>query len=110
MNTVVIENSSYNENMIANFLDISVSYESDIDKAVEIVTEVVTKHELCLPDYDPNVLVRNLAMNGYSVRATVWTKTISENFKACSDIRIEIKKRFDDVGIEIPYGHIKVIE
>lgn len=109
MNTVVIENSSYNENMIANFLDILVAYESDIDKAIEIVNEVVTGHELFLDGYDPCVLVRNLAMNGFSVRATVWTKTISENFKACSDIRVEIKKKFDAAGIEIPYGHVKVI-
>lgn len=110
MNTVVIENSSYNENMIANFLDISVAYESDIDKAIDIVEDVVTSHALFLHGYDPCVLVRNLAMNGFSVRATVWTKTISENFKACSDIRIEIKKRFDAVGIEIPYEHVKVID
>lgn len=109
MNTVVIENSSYNENMIANFLDVLVAYESDIDKAVEIVRKVVIKHKYFLPDYDPCVLVRNLSVNGYNVRATVWTETISENFKACSDIRVEIKKCFDEAGIEIPYGHIKVV-
>lgn len=110
MNMVVIENSSYNENKIANFLDITVAYESNIHKAIEIVRDVVIEHELYLPDYDPCVLVRNLGMNGYNVRATVWTDTISDNFKACSDIRVEIKRRFDDAQIEIPYGHIKIIE
>lgn len=110
MNMVVIENSSYNENKIANFLDILVSYESDIDKAIEIVRDVVTNHKLYLQNYDPCVLVRNLGMNGYNVRATVWTETISDNFQACSDIRVEVKRRFDEAGIEIPYGHIKVVE
>jgi len=109
MNTVVIENSSYNENTIANFLDITIDYCSDINKAIDVVHQVVSNHPLFLKDADPTVLVRNLGPNGYGVRATVWTNTISENFKACSDIRIELKKRFDEAGIEIAYGHVKVV-
>lgn len=108
MNNVVIENSSYNKNKIANFLDIMVSYESDINRAVRIVEDVVVSNKLFLSDYDPSVLVRSLGSNGYCVRATVWTKTVSENFRACSDIRIGIKKRFDEEGIEIPYSHMQV--
>lgn len=108
MNTVVIENSSYDENSIANFLDITVAYDSDIHKAVKIIEEVVLSNKFFLKGYDPSVLVRKLDPNGYSVRATVWTKTVSENFKACSDIRIEIKRRFDEEGIEIPYSHMQV--
>lgn len=109
MNTVVIENSSYNENTIANFLDITIDYYSDINKAIDIIHQVVLKHPLFLKDADPTALVRNLGLNGYEVRATVWTNTVSENFKACSDIRIELKKRFDEAGIEIPYGYVKVV-
>lgn len=109
MNTVVIENSSYNENTIANFLDITIDYLSDINLAVDIISDVISKHPLFLRDADPSVLVRTLGLNGYGVRATVWTNTVTDNFKACSDIRIELKKRFDEAGIQIAYGHVKVV-
>lgn len=110
MNKAVIENSSCGENEIANFMDISVSYESDINKAMEIISDTIKSHELFLNSKDSNVMVRDLGPEGYSVRGTVWTNTISENFEACSDIRVGIKKRFDEEGIEIPYNHIHLVK
>ena len=109
MNTVVIENSSYDENIVANFLDITIDYYSDINEAIMIITEVVSHHPFFIDGSDPCVLVRSLGLNGYCVRATVWTSTVAKNFEACSDIRIELKKQFDEAGIEIAYGHVKVI-
>lgn len=111
MNTAVIENSAYNgENAIANFLDISVSYESDIDKAINIITNIVTTHPSFLKDKTCNTLVRNLGVNGYDVRAIVWTSTVAENFQTCSDLRISIKKAFDENNIVIPYNRIETSE
>ena len=110
MNKAVIENSSYDKNEIANFLDISVSYESDVEKAMQIIYDTIKSHDFVIDDKEPNVMVRDLGAESYIVRGTVWTNNISENFKACSDIRINVKKRFDEAGIEIPYNHIHIIQ
>ena len=110
MNAAIIENSSYGgDERISNFLDLQVAYESDIDAAMIIVDRVIREHPNFIKDKNPGVSVRNLGAEGYDVRATVWTTSISANFQACSDIRIKIKKEFDKAGIEIPYNHINLL-
>ena len=56
------------------------------------------------------VLMRAFESSGVALRARVWTKTVDDNFKACSDIRVELLKRFRKEGIEIPYTKVKLVE
>lgn len=110
MNSAVVENTMYQgDESIANFLDIQVAYESDIEKAIKIIKDVVKSHPKYINDKDVSVLVRALGVDGYDVRATVWTHTVAENFVACSEMRILIKRAFDEHNIEIPYGHVKLV-
>lgn len=115
MNKEMIENSYYKDARAAMFLDIWVSYESDIRKSMEIMSNVISEHELFLDTRDNKdepvvkVLVRELGESGICLRATVWTSTVDESFKACSDIRLNIKEEFEKNNIEIPYKHIKVV-
>lgn len=110
MNNSIVENAAYHgDTTISNFFDVQVAYESDVEKAMEIIKEIVVNHPLFIEGKDPCVTVRNLAAEGYDVRATVWTKTLSDNFQACSDIRIQAKKAFDENNIEIPYNHMNIL-
>ena len=111
MSNTIVENSAYQgDNMIANFLDIQVAYESDVEQAMNIIKEVMIKHPFYVKEKAPTVLVRNLGTEGYDVRATIWTNSVSENFQACSDMRIQIKKEFDKNNIEIPYNHMNLLQ
>lgn len=119
MNKEIIENSHFRDARAGNFLDITVDYESDIDKAIEIIKSLVgsadgymdirTDDEKETGAEKVMVLVRELGAHGVSLRTTVWTKDIGTNFKLCSDLRLLIKKAFDLEGIKIPYNHIEVI-
>ena len=53
------------------------------------------------------VIVRLTSFNDSSLtlRATVYSRDNSEGFAMLSDLRIAIKKRFDQEGIEFPYPH-----
>ena len=55
------------------------------------------------------VLMRAFESSGVALRARVWTKTVDDNFKACSDIRVELLRRFRSEGIEIPYTKVKLV-
>jgi small-conductance mechanosensitive channel len=68
------------------------------------------EHPSFIKGKECNSLVRNLGASGYDVRAIVWTSTVSENFQACSDLRIKIKEEFDKNNIEIPYTTITTIQ
>jgi small-conductance mechanosensitive channel len=111
INNAIIENSSYTDDgVIANYLDINVSYESNVDRAIEIIREEIDNNPLCLKDKEFSVLCRELSPESYNIRAMVWTANISDNFQACSDIRLSIKKRFNEENIEIPYNHIQLVK
>ena len=102
INNEVIENTSYDNNTtIGNWLDVCISYDSDVDEAKRIITECMVAHPFYLKEKEPTVLVRDLTPNGYALRATIWTNSVAENFQACSELRVDIKKEFDENNIKI---------
>ena len=116
MNKEIIENSNLVEKIASYYVDVSISYESDIDRAINIMADIVGSHPLYvdvrkdMSEEKVQVLMRAFESSGVALRARVWTKTVDDNFKACSDIRIELLKRFREEGIEIPYTKVDVVD
>ena len=116
MNKEIIENSHMVETMASYYVDVSISYESDIDRARYIMADIIGSHPLYvdvrkdMSEEKVPVLMRAFESSGIALRARVWTKTVDDNFKACSDIRMEILKRFRREGIEIPYTKIVMVD
>lgn len=116
INKAIVENSNYNNDYIGNYMEVSVSYESNLEQAIEVMRETIASYPLVVdirPDPSEgnkvNVAVKELGDDGIILKSTVWTKNIDDNFTACSDIRRLIKKKFDAVGISIPYRHVHVV-
>ena len=116
MNKEIIENSHMVETIASYYVDVSISYESDVDLARDIMADIIGSHPLYvdvrkdMSEEKVPVLVRAFESSGIALRARVWTKTVDESFSACSDIRIGILKRFKEEGIEIPYTKIVIID
>ena len=116
LNKEIIENSNLVETIASYYVDVSISYESDVERARRIMADIIGSHPLYV-DVRKNkseekvpVLMRAFESSGIALRARVWTKTVDDNFKACSDIRIELLRQFQRAGIEIPYTKIKIVE
>lgn len=115
MNKEKIENSHIIDPISGNFLDIEVEYNTDLEKAKKIITEVILKNKNVIDvrsEEDKkkgvpqiNILLKEFTANGICLRTTIWTNNIDTNFKACSDIRYEIIKKFRESNIQIPYNH-----
>ena len=97
-------------------MEIAVSYESDLDHAIEVMRDTIASHPLVVDIREDrtvgnkvNVAVKELAQDGIILKATVWTENIDDNFTACSEIRRLIKMNFDAEGISIPYRHVHVV-
>ena len=112
LNKQVIEKNSNSDNRAGNFLDVTVSFESDLARAIEIMEELVSSHELVLitEETPVKVFVRDICENGVALRVQVWTCEIGENFQTCSDLRKSLLEAFRENKIEIPYRHIKIVE
>lgn len=81
------------------------SYDSDVDRAMEIMYEEIQKNELTIKVDSPQsqILCADLGDDGFKLQAVIWTKTINDNYKACSELRLSIYKAWKKEGIEIPY-------
>ncbi|MFR3893867.1 MAG: mechanosensitive ion channel family protein [Merdibacter sp.] len=113
MNTSVLENISDIGTAKADFLYVSVSYDTDLEQAIRVLQETVAAH----PDYvDPRseeekqqgadqvvVRVTDFKDSGIELRATIYSNDNGTCFTMLSDLRITVKKRFDQEGIEMPY-------
>ena len=46
--TSIIENSNYNNDYIGNYMEIAVSYESDLELAMEVMRDTIASHPRCV--------------------------------------------------------------
>jgi small-conductance mechanosensitive channel len=107
-----ILNSSIVDERLCNHIDLGISYDSNIDKAMHIIREEAMKHPLFLDERTneeklkgiPAVDVRVLGYSESAVqlRASVWTKDHITGFDLKCDLYKSIKERFDVEGVHIP--------
>lgn len=107
MDSSVIINTNYTAN-VGNFVEIEIAYDSDIEKAIEIMRRVCAEHELTLNTEQNAVTASGYTQNGVILKTTIWAENLNDSFKACSDIRIALIEEFQKNGIEIPYQTVTV--
>lgn len=107
MDSAVITNTNYTGN-IGNFMEIEISYDADIEKAMNCMQEICIAHELTLNTEENKVFIKGYTQNGIILKTTVWTKNLDDSFLACSDIRAELVECFRKNGIRIPYQTVVV--
>lgn len=122
---IMIPNSEINKATLENvtaaefkgdFLILQISYESDLDLAIQIITEEVINHKDFLDirsendknEGIPAVKVRctNFLDNGIELKTALQSRSNTVGYAMLSDLRISIKKRFDQEGIVIPYPQV----
>jgi len=109
----VLTNSNFSDTRICRFIDIGISYDSDIDLARKIMIEEITNHpqnldirtEDDIKEGRPRLVVRVVELSDSSVnmRAWAWAKDAPDAFVMQCDVTESIKKRFDKAGITIPF-------
>ncbi len=117
LNSAIIENSS----MTTNYsypIDISITYDSDIDLAMKIMADVVASHPEFVDTRTPeqieegvpavNVYFRNYLDSGIELRVSMVTCDVTKSFKACSDVRYQIKKEFDRQRAGFPFPSVTI--
>lgn len=120
MNAAIVENADYGDKHVCLTLDIGITYESNLDRALAVLAEEVGNH----PDYldlrtdeakesgVPRVTVRvhELADSAVVLRALLWGQDNGTAFAMRAELLRRIKNRFDQEGIDIAYPHLVVME
>jgi small-conductance mechanosensitive channel len=107
-NGSIVEVTNFSINNSIAVVDISVAYEMNIEKAMEIIKDTV--YEISLHDEnilkEPEVLgIQSIAAAGVIIRVTCECKP-NQQYSVARQMNAEIKKSFDANGIEIPYPRI----
>jgi small conductance mechanosensitive channel len=114
-----IVNSTLHDEKVCMFVEFNISFDTSIDKAMEIIRETATRHELCIDNRSleetasgqSKVTVRVLEITDYSVklRSEAWARNASEGFELKCAMLKQVKEAFDREGVEIPYPHRTIV-
>jgi small conductance mechanosensitive channel len=91
----------------------AVSYADDIDKVKNAIAEILSGDERILRDPAPTIAVLELADSSVNFVVRPWVKT-ADYWNVFFALQENIKKRFDALGISIPFPqqdvHIHKVE
>lgn len=120
INNETIINSTLQHENVCVFVELTIAFHSDTDKAISIIQQEAESHPETVDNRtaeekrkgEPKVSVRviNLTEFGQQLRAYVWAKDPASGFNIKTDLFRSIKKQFDAQGIEIPYRTVYMKE
>lgn len=114
--TIVIPNGILTGNSLTNVtakeerqldLKVGISYQSDLKKAKRILEQIILDHSNIIKDEEWKVFVDSLGESAVILGIRAWVKT-EEYWPTRWEILEEIKLRFDENGIGIPYNQLTV--
>ncbi len=79
-----------------------IAYSDNAAKAIEVLTELVAKHRLCLTTPKPEIFVGELGESSVNIFCRPWVKS-DDYWIVYWDLTGQAKERFDEVGITIPF-------
>ena len=109
--TVIIPNSKISSDNIVNYstkgtrrveLVFGIAYDDDIDKARQIIMDIIEKDERVFKDPEPIVVLSELADSSVNLTMRAWSKS-GDHWNIFFDTTEKVKKAFDAQGITIPF-------
>jgi small conductance mechanosensitive channel len=107
--TIFVPNGALSNGVITNFsvegmrradLLFSLSYETNIKTAKDLVVEVLNNHPKILKNPEPTVVVKDMTDNAIHIAVRPWSN--NEDFaEVCSDVFENVKEKFDKSGIVV---------
>jgi small conductance mechanosensitive channel len=109
--TIIIPNSSLTAGNIVNWsvkgtrrvdLTMGIGYDDDIDKARQVMTDIMAADDRILKDPAPQIAVAELADSSVNFTVRPWAAT-GDYWGVYFDLNEKFKKAFDKAGISIPF-------
>lgn len=119
INSSTIVNSSYGDTATCAFIDVGVSYDTNLDRAIGVMREVVMAHPSLIDHRTPDerkagvpevdIRVVCLGDSAVTLRAWAWAATSAKALYMKYDLLKAVKERFDREHIEIPYPYFNQV-
>lgn len=108
---IIVPNNSIWGSVIRNYtahdirrvdMTFGISYDDNIDKAEQIISDILANHELVLDNPEPIVRLHELADSSVNFTCRPWAKT-RDFWTVYWDVTRAVKTRFDEEGVSIPF-------
>ncbi len=83
-------------------MEFGIGYDDDIDKAHDILVDIITSHPKVLKEPEPTIRMHALADSSVNFIARPWART-ADYWDIYWDVTKAVKQRFDAEGIGIPF-------
>ena len=109
--TIILPNGPLSTGAMTNFstepqrrvdFTFGIGYGDDIDKARQVIREVIDKDERIFKDPEPFIAVMELSESSVNLVVRVWANA-TDYWGIFFDMQEAIKKEFDNQGINIPF-------
>ena len=102
----VIVNTSIKETRRVEVV-MSIAYSADLNKATNVIQDVCKQNNLIFGDPEPYVGIREYSASSVDLNIRVWCNS-KDYWTINNYLLVEIKKAFDENGIEIPFNQLEV--
>ncbi len=105
----VVRNESYSNPRVRLTMPVQIAYESDLERAMEIMVAAARANPRVLVDPDPAALLAGFGDSGINLELALWVADPERGFGPMrSEIYLAIWREFKAAGIEIPYPQREV--
>lgn len=88
-------------------VDVSISYSSDIEKAIKIALDIMKRDPLILQDPEPSVITTELANSSVNLQLRAWAKT-GDIGTVKNNLTVGIFEAYSKEGIEMPFPQMEI--
>ncbi len=85
-------------------LKINIAYKDDVEHTFEVLKDIARRNPYCLDEPEPILIFQGFMDSAQEILFGVWFEK-SDYLVLRNSILKEVKKRFDEEGIEIPFPH-----
>jgi len=104
MVTQTVINWTFSNRMVRRHLPVGISYKSDVDMAVKLMTEAADEIPRVLDDPAPRVLIKGFGDSAIDLELRVWIRDAKNGVSnVASEVYYLIWQKFNENAVEFPY-------
>ncbi|MFT7087114.1 MAG: small-conductance mechanosensitive channel [Rickettsiales bacterium] len=105
-----VTNWTHNNKLARVEITVGIAYDSDVEKAQEIVIQAALNHPRCLKYPAPECYVTDFADSSVNLLNYFWVADVAEGrLRPKSDVMVKILADFKENGISIPFPHRDIL-
>ena len=87
--------------------DVSVAYKEDLAKVMSLLEKIARQNPLSLDEPEPLIVFKSFGSSGIDILLGIWFEK-TNYLKVKNSVFQDIKRTFDEEGIEIPFPHVSL--